>query len=486
MILYVLLLSLYFYRVLQNSNSERHLDDSFFFAHFSKINNKNFLLYPELLLTSPKHIVLNEGESLYIPPNWWHWIRSEKSIAVNFWCLDNYNSFNEPRVLRDQIENRDVIIEKISNYNNSVMVWNGSNDKTIPGKMNINKNNNYVITLPGYGNNTKEKINIRLLDHVKKDIMKPKYFKDMDVDVNLWISAGKHDTGLHYDDKAGILSVLKGKKYITLYPPHNSSYLHPHEVVPKWAKTKPYKVEYNVFHFDRELKNALPSSRLLYESLNGAKYRSDIVQKLDAFPDRSIWGCKKQGDHMRWEVYQYQYDIKDSSKMSPLLKDRGIVITSTDVYDTPNVIGDEDHIYTCDNGYMGYPFFGHGYKNGNEPESIFVLDGTQRFKEKFGYYMKRLGFDKNVDKFYSYQNQYNCKHICVHNKMNNHFFIQYLGITVEDFVWFLIKFGYDTQLVKHVITNMHMYRDINHEITIVYDIQTGEPVRSGFYGILMK
>jgi hypothetical protein len=100
--------------------------------------------------------------------------------------------------------------------------------------------------------------------------------------------------------------------------------------------------------------------------------------------------------------------------------------------------------------------------------------------------MKKIGFDKNVDKFYSYQNQYNCKHICVHNKMNNQLFIQYLGITVEDFVWFLIKFGYDIHLIKHVITNMHMYRNINHEITIVYDIQTGEPIRSGFYGILMK
>tara|TARA_R110001592_G_scaffold109580_1_gene305482 strand:- start:131 stop:1228 length:1098 start_codon:yes stop_codon:yes gene_type:complete len=365
------------------------------------------------------------------------------------------------------------------------MVWNGSNDKTIPGTTNINGNNNYVITLPGYGN-IKKKTNVPLLDHVKKDIVKPKYFKDMDVDVNLWISGGKHDTGLHYDDKAGILSVLKGKKYITLYPPCDSSYLHPHEVVPKWAKTKSYKVEYNVFHFDRELKNALPSSRLLYESLNGAKYRSDIIQKLSAFPNKSVWGCKKQGDHMRWEVYQYQYDIKDSSRISPLLKDRGIVITSTDVYDTSNVIGDEDHIYTCDNGYMGYPFFGHGYKNEDDPESIFVLDGTQRFKTNFRDYMKKIGFDKNVDKFYSYQNQYKCKHICVHNKFNDQFFIQYLGITVEDFLWFLIKFGYDTHLIQHVMMNMCMYRDINHEITIVYDIKTGKPIRSGFYGIIMS
>jgi hypothetical protein len=399
--------------------------------------------------------------------------------------LDDYNVFNEPRVLRDHIENKDLIIKKISNYNNSVIVWNSSSDKTGPGTMNVNRDNNYVITLPGYGN-TKEKFNIPLLDHVKDDISKPKYFKDMDVDVNLWIAAGKHDTGLHYDDKAGILSVLKGKKYITLYPPHNSSYLHPYEVVPEWAKTKPYKVEYNVFHFDRELKNALPSSRLLYESLHGAKHKSDIVQKLNNFPDRSVWGCKKQGDHMRWEVYQYQYDIKDSSKISPLLKNKGIVITSKDVYDIPGVIGDEDHIYTCDNGYLGYPFFGHGYKNQNEPESIFVLDETQRFKSNYVEYMKKIGFGDRVDKFFSYLDQYTSKHLCIFNKFKDQIFIMYFGLKVEEFLYFLAKFDYDTHLIKHVLDNMHMYKDICHEIAIVYDIKTGQPVRSGFYGILMK
>ena len=328
-------------------------------------------------------------------------------------------------------------------------------------------------------------MNIPLLDYLKDDISKPKYFKDKDVDINLWIATGKHDTGLHYDDKAGILSVLEGKKYITLYPPHNSSYLHPYDVYPRWAKTKAYKVEYNVFHFDRELKNALPSSRLLYESLNGAKYRSNIITELSKFPEQSIWGCKKQGDHMRWEVYQYQYNISNSSIVSPLLKNNDIIITSRDVYDTPEVIGCEDHIYKHDNG-LGYPFFGHGYKNKDEPESNFVLDETIRFKENFGDYMKQLGFSVSVNKFSSYQTQYKCKHICVHNKFNDQFFIQYLGITVEDFLWFLIKFGYDTHLIQHVLMNMRMYRDINHEITIVYDIKTCKPIRSGFYGIIMS
>ena len=485
MIVYILLLLFYFYRIINNSNNLRHLNDDFFFAHFSKINNRNFFLYPELLLTSPIHMTLKEGESIYIPPKWWHWIRSEKSIAINFWCMDIFDTFDKPHILYDRIENKEKIISKINNYNDRVMTWNSLSDKSYMDEMHTEKDNNYIITLPGYGNNT-EKLNIPLLDHVKVDVVKPEYFKDKDVDINLWIATGKHDTGLHYDDKAGILSVLKGKKFITLYPPCDSDYLHPYEVIPKWAKTQPYKVEYNVFYFDKKLSKALPSSRLLYESLSNTKYKSEIVRKLGSCPDKSIWGCKKEGENMRWEIYRYQYDIQDSSKVTPLLKDTGIVIASKDVYDTLDVLGDETHTYLSENNYVGYPFYGHGYKNDTESESRFVLDHTNRFKVKFMKYMKHIGFDDHVSKFYSYLDHYTSKHICVHNKFKEQIFIQYLGINVEEFLFFLIKFGYDVHLIKHVLTNMHLYEDINHEITIVYDINTMKPVRSGFYGIIMK
>lgn len=487
MIVYVLLLLFYFYRVIYNSNKLRHLDDSFFFAHFSKINNRNFLFYPELLLTSPVRITLNKGESLYIPPKWWHWIRSEKSIAINFWCMDKFDDFDKPHTLYHKIENIEKILSNIRHYNEYVVSWDSSNDKTCINEIHTQKDNNYIITLPGYGD-ILEKMNIPLLNHIKSDVMKPIYFKDKDVDINLWIASGKHDTGLHYDDKAGILSVLEGKKYITLYPPHDSPYLHPYEVIPKWAKTQPYKVEYNIFYLNKKLNKALPSSRLLYESLSNAKYKSELVRKIGTCPDKSIWGCKKEGNNIRWEIYQYQYDIEDSSIISPLLRNTGIVITSKDVYDTQEVIGNEQHIYVNDKTNLSYPFYGHGYKyiTNIEPESVFVLDHTSRFKTEFIRYMKHIGFDNRVNKFYPYLDRYSSNHICIHNKFKEHVFIQYLGINVEEFLMFLIEFEYDSHLVDHVFKNMHLYRDINHEITIVYDICTMKPLRTGFYGILMN
>ena len=89
---------------------------------------------------------------------------------------------------------------------------------------------------------------------------------------------------------------------------------------------------------------------------------------------------------------------------------------------------------------MGYPFFGHGYKNGDEPESIFVLDETERFKSKFKNYMKKIEFGENINKFYSYLDQYTSKHICIFNKFKDQIFIMYFGLKVEEFLWFLIKF----------------------------------------------
>ena len=77
-----------------------------------------------------------------------------------------------------------------------------------------------------------------------------------------------------------------------------------------------------------------------------------------------------------------------------------------------------------------------------------------------------------------------CKYICVHNKFDGNIFIQYLGIDIEEFINFLNEYEYPTSLLNHVVDNKHMYRNIAHEITIVYDIKTMKAVRTGFYGLV--
>ena len=80
--------------------------------------------------------------------------------------------------------------------------------------------------------------------------------------------------------------------------------------------------------------------------------------------------------------------------------------------------------------------------------------------------------------------KYVCKHICIHNKGLDQIFIQYLGISVEDFISFLRHFEYPISLLDHVLTNKKRYNDISHEITVVYDKTTQQVVRTSFYGIV--
>jgi len=104
-------------------------------------------------------------------------------------------------------------------------------------------------------------------------------------------------------------------------------------------------------------------------------------------------------------------------------------------------------------------------------------------------YMKRIEFDPDVStKFLSRLHDYSCKNICIHKKIlsptKTDFFIQYLGISVHDFLKFLNLFQYPDALILHVIANVQKYEELVHEITIVYDAVTCMPIRSGFYGIV--
>jgi len=71
----------------QYVNKDRHLTQSYGHAHFSEITNLSYIFYPGLLFAKPIRITLNTGDTLLIPKNWWHWIRTEpETHAINFLC----------------------------------------------------------------------------------------------------------------------------------------------------------------------------------------------------------------------------------------------------------------------------------------------------------------------------------------------------------------------------------------------------------------
>lgn len=513
---------IYYYKYVTNKNYKRHLTYEFGYAHFSEIHKYNFFLYPSLLLTHPQRFILETNDALWIPKGWWHWIESFDTVSINFWLTDikNKEEYENPFTSKEILSKN--ILNEINNYNKKVVIWQSSNDNVYKEySKNLNENE-MIITLPGYMNGfKKDKMNLELMKKIEPYIKTPlllEKIKDSEIDHNLWISNKFHDTGLHYDDNYGLLCVLKGKKYITLYPPCDTPYLRPLSILPFWATNKPIKFVYNTYTFVKDLdeKVSLPSSRLLYETLkhyNNKDIMLIISDKLKRYGvNKIIWGFKLnfiQSDlpnEPRWELYACHYSSKDKSISSILdfadftnyknydklklmkKENENIFIHSFDLYNK-GIIGKDIHFYYKKNKTYDLPFFGYSntLKEDGEinSESDFVIDTSTRFIKNYDNYMEKINYD--INKVLSLKNlllKYDCTYYCIHKKNSKQIYIQYLDISLGSFFLFLEKFNYPLSLINHIKSNINKYKDINHEITIVYDIETGEPIRSAFYGLV--
>jgi hypothetical protein len=165
-----------------------------------------------------------------------------------------------------------------------------------------------------------------------------------------------------------------------------------------------------------------------------------------------------------------------------------MIIHSFDIY-VNVIIVNYIHFYYNNNNDIIVPFFGKGntLKKDNtlQFESDFVLDTSTRFIENYDYYMKKINYtnDKVFNlKFLLYK--YKCSQYCIHNKHSEQIFIQYLDISINDFILFLTEFNYHSTLIEHIKLNINKYNNIIHEITIVYDINTTKPIRTAFYGLV--
>ena len=112
---YILLLIFY-----KSKNLQRHQDSQSLYAHFSKIDTYNYFLFPLLCMAHPISIKLKAGESIFIPKNWWHWIKTtKKTFAINYWFTNNDN--NEQPFIFDYTDDKlDISILD----NELVNVWN--------------------------------------------------------------------------------------------------------------------------------------------------------------------------------------------------------------------------------------------------------------------------------------------------------------------------------------------------------------------------
>ena len=537
-----------------NINNNRHLTNSYHYAHFSKINSWNYFLFPSiLLLTKPQRFVLREGESLFIPKKWWHWIVTPtKTTAINFWfgakivgevedfprlvtrigkaehfvkgTNENIIKTNEPAKVIDLYlpEQKQIIYDQIIRWikeENKHFIWNssknfGKNGLLYSGEsfLNEKKNHRYLLTLSGYGDNlNNENIKNKISDWIEL----PQILKDNSkpvVDTNLWVSSNYHDTGLHYDDNDGILYVLKGEKHITLYPPNDSKYLLPYDTTPNYAKEYPIFMKYNEYSIKNKSISGLPSQMILYQSLVCfAKYNNVLttVQKIyDKKKDPSkklVWGCKKQGGQYRWEIYNYHYDQHNNKKINKtdwthivlnnsisckivqIMNENKTIINSIDILNDINCLNKEHHTYEMKENMteMITPFYGYGFdiiSDEKQQVSTFIYDTYENFIKNNEKYCRELELHYN-NKFKELLEKYHADNMCLWNKKGD-YFIQWLGISIDDFIHFLQENHYGECFINHMIENKKKYELLSHEITIVYDRNTMRPFRSGFYGCL--
>ena len=457
----------------KSNNQLRHKHSNIKYAHFSKIDKVNYILYPKLLLTSPQRYILKAGDALVIPKEWWHWVKTtERSFSINFWFKDNI--YNKP------FETKYTTNINFNNLKNlKVGVWNTIDNKknyytTLDKFFKLNKKNEYIITLDDY---VLSSHNYLLKESIKNQVKLPNIVKNYkgEYNYNVWITSNYSDTGLHYDDNDGIMCCLFGTKEVILYPPSDTKYLYKFETY-DWISHTTMDFRYNSFKFINNIEG-LSSSRLLYETCkkntNILDIITDIVEKNGK--NKTVWGCKNKNGELRWEFYKYTLD---SNK----------VVESFDVFNKEPYIGDEKHYYykLHKNTKTRFPFWGYGtYElDGKEyPESkIFVIDSYTNFSNNYITFMKKLGYSNIAEKFKNIiLKKYKCYEICIHNKKEGQIFVQYLGISKKDFTSFLKECNYNMKLIKHIETSNYK---INNEITLVYNIKTMNIIRSGFYGIV--
>jgi len=494
LLLIVFILVMYFhYSTVTNS---RHLTNEYNFAHFSRINSSNKWFFPQLLFTKPLKIIVNEGEALWIPRGWWHWVKSDPdTIAFSYWCSEKQGSVFPYKIL---IENGDIVtkIDDVLSKLQNIEIWNSSTDKIHISKIQ-RKDNSCIITLPGYSGGLKtQHSNKELYDRLQEYIPDPPIseWEGYNVDSNIWIALGYHDTGLHYDDNDGVLRVVRGRKEILLYPPEQSHLLSPLCVIPNWSKQTPMYVKYNTNEILHSVTNSLPSARLLYESIDNKEVLKEITLRVSG-NKYHIWGCKWQNGEMCWELYVYAYYWSEGAieflsdeylktyDENILIKKNPerLIITSINLYNRQIPLGDTKHRYYATSS-MCVPFRGYGTQDETEElESVFILDYRSNFILNFKKYMDELGFKCVNPKILT---KYTCEYINASNKRPGEIYIQYLGISIGDFISFLIENNYPPKLITHVMKNKARYEKIRHEVTIVYDIQTLKHIRTGFYGVV--
>jgi hypothetical protein len=519
-------------------NIEKHMyqTKNLEYAHYSKITKHSYVLFPELLLTKKQSFVLKKGQSLFIPKGWWHWVETMcPTFAINHWISEKVS--DKPYVKNTgtstNVPDHDWfdLIEDIE-----LECWDEDQKKsvrdTLANLKNKQKNNNvYVCSIDAYPSG---RFNKKQLEPVlAKFVVKPHPKAEQP---NFWISIGYHDTGLHFDDKDGILTVLDGQKNIKLFPPEDAKLLHPFPLKPEWAHFKTNKIVYaNEFRKDQSLSQHINQGAELYTFLNDKCKERNVFAIIDKLyqtygPNKVVWGLKKSqssadsssGERLEFYLYHFKntevsYDLletedvitKSLQKTNEICKYQGdigpkcdpnaipkqnLMIHSFDVFLKFPCIDSKVHLYYKDSLYDNGSgcFLGHGtnidHNNNVNYEGLMygchwsksletLNDGFQKIQ-----YIPNHVVQRTIERLIRF---YPCRLFFIWNKPD-YLLIQFCTLdSTSKYVDFLRQYDYSPAIIEFINTNEDYHsKNISHDIGLSMDKKTGAINRTAIYGII--
>jgi hypothetical protein len=511
-----------------SANLVRQKTNEYVYGHYSAITGRTRLWNPQywLAAAASRTVTMVAGDALWIPAGWWHWVHSEPAtVAVNMWTTDMKRDLpdflHRPQHLR-QTRFFGGVLPLVQSYKGSVAAWDTAHNTVLEPMpfvefMRRREDDRFIITLEARSVDPTQKFNKDLYAHVAPAIIPPAFWAGVStgtVNSNLWISSGRHDSGLHYDNSHGLLVVLQGRKRVQLFPPSQSALLRPLSVLPRWAAaTTPIRMEYNTFAacWERCRAGTLPSARLLYETLTpgGSESFAQLLSLLQAQMGENniVYGVKQvlgggqtaaPPPPMRWELYAYHYSQHDRSQppvsgmaamLLPAPLGGDVVVHSKDfLMEGSNIVlGGDTHTYHALTA-LQFPHAGRGRvlrrSGAVEDESLFVITTLADMRANAAQYLSALQYTLPVAVFLRLLAKYACKDVALFNKYDGNIFVMYFGISLADYTAFLRAYEYPPKLVAHVAANKRAYEDIVHEVAIVYALDTLAPVRTAFYGLL--
>ncbi len=255
----------------------------------------------------------------------------------------------------------------------------------------------------------------------------------------------------------------------------------------------------------------LKSVKLLFEALalmNACPEQYDFIDYLQTNigNNQTIWGIKKTGDQLFTELYFYNYNAlspqKSVKNLIALLKqkfDCGISISesvpcfmiSLDVNNElfKRAKLDSLHVYTNNRASGGMNGISYLFsKNAISLENFYYFFAPNTFeidliKEKI---LNSAMVDfrlVSLDEILLPQLT-NCKKICTAFKSDCEA-IYYSGINIEQFLFFLNKFNYQSKIISFIEANKHLLDYLQFDVGFDYRMSADklEIVKSGYYGV---